>query len=218
MWVFLWLFRSCKTELKIVLVSLAILILLPAFAVVAIASSGIQVVGDALAAVNPVTKLVEIFDPNGNKIAEIPISSTWPTRGYVSDEFDTWELWRKARGLGPHSGIDIANERGLSGEPITPFAIGTVVYVDNNPAGDCGKAVKLDHGNNITSQYCHLDSAVELSYGTEVKPGDLIGYMGSTGESTGPHLHFMVYVYGVAVNPRTFLTGEPVATYAPTTF
>lgn len=211
-------FKSSKTELKIVLATLAVLILLPAFAVVAIASSGIQIVGDALAAVNPVTKLVETFDPNGNKVAEIPISSTWPARGYVSDEFGTWEQWRKNRGLGPHSGIDIANERGLSGEPVTPFAVGKIIYVDNDPAGDCGKAVKLDHGNNITSQYCHLDSAVDLPFGTEVKPGDLIGYMGSTGESTGPHLHFMVYIYGVAVNPRTFLTGEPVATYEPITF
>ena len=218
MWVFIWLFKSCKTELKIVLVSLAVMILLPAFAVVAIASSGVQIVGDALAAINPVTKLVEIFDPNGNKVAEIPISSTWPARGYVSDEFGTWEPWRIARGLGPHSGIDIANERGLVGEPITPFSTGTVLYVDNDPSGDCGKSVKLDHGNNITSQYCHLDSAIELNRGTEVKPGDLIGYMGSTGESTGPHLHFMIYVYGVAVNPRTFLTGEPVPTYAPITF
>ncbi len=218
MWIFLWILKSSKTELKIVLATLAVLILLPAFAVVVVASSGIQLVGDALAAVNPVTKLVEIFNPDGVKVAELPISSTWPTRGYVSDEFGTWELWRKNRFLGPHSGIDIANERGLSGEPVTPFSIGKIVIVDNDPAGDCGKSVRLDHGNNISSQYCHLDSVVEFAIGTEVKPGDLIGNMGNTGESTGPHLHFMVYVYGVTVNPRIFLTGEPKGTYAVPTF
>lgn len=218
MWVFVWLFKSSKTELKIVVVSLAIMMLLPAFAVVAIASSGVQMASEALVSVNPISKLVEIFDPNGHKVAEIPISSTWPTRGYVSDEFGTWEPWRKARRLGPHNGIDIANERGLSGEPVTPFAMGTVVFTDNKSTADCGKSVKLNHGNNISSLYCHLDSVIELAKGVEVKPGDLIGYMGSTGESTGPHLHFMVYVYGVAVNPRIFLTGEPVPTYASNVF
>ncbi|NDC96540.1 hypothetical protein EBZ38_14740, partial [bacterium] len=69
MGLFYWFVRSSKTELKIVLISLAILILLPAFAVVAVASSGVQLVGDALAAVNPVTKLVEIFNPDGKKVA-----------------------------------------------------------------------------------------------------------------------------------------------------
>lgn len=216
--IFLWILKSSKTELKIVLAALAILIMLPAFAVVVVASSGIQIVGDALAAVNPVTKLVEIFNPDGVKVAALPISSSWPTRGYVSDEFGAWEQWRKDRNLGPHSGIDIANERGLTGEPVTSFSAGKIMYVNNNPAGDCGKNVKIDHGNNIASLYCHLDSAVELASGTEVKPGDLIGYMGSTGESTGPHLHFMVYVYGVAVNPRIFLTGKPTPTYDPVTF
>lgn len=218
MGLFFWFVKSSKTELKIVLISLAVLILLPAFAVVAIASSGIQLVGDALAAVNPITKLVEIFNPDGDKVAEIAVSSTWPTRGYVSDEFGTWEQWRKDRGLGPHSGIDIANEHGIIGEPITPFAIGKIVYVDNDPAGDCGKGVKIDHGSNITSLYCHMDSAIELAPGTNVAPGDLIGYMGQTGEATGPHLHLSIFVYGVLVNPRIFLTGEPKGTYAAATF
>jgi murein DD-endopeptidase MepM/ murein hydrolase activator NlpD len=218
MWIILWLLRSSRAELAIVLSTLTVLILLPAFAVVAIASSGIQIVGDALAAVNPITRLVEIFDPSGKKVAELPISSTWPARGYISDEFGTWDGWRKAQGFGPHNGIDIAHERGMVGEPITPFTVGTVVYTNNTVNGDCGKAVKLDHGNSITSLYCHLDSAVTLPAGTQVKPGDLIGYMGSTGASTGPHLHFMILVFGVAVNPRTFLTGEPVGTYASTSF
>jgi murein DD-endopeptidase MepM/ murein hydrolase activator NlpD len=218
MWVFLWLIKSSKTEIKIILATLAILILLPAFAVVAIASSGVQIVGDALAAVNPITKLVEIFNPSGDKIAEVSLSSTWPTRGYVSDEFGSWEQFRKDMGFGPHTGVDIANEHGVVGEPVTSFMNGKIMYVDNNPSGDCGKSVKIEHDFNITSLYCHLDSAVELASGTPVVPGDLIGYMGQTGAATGPHLHLSVFVYGVLVNPRTFLTGEPVSTYAPTTF
>ncbi|NBX98329.1 M23 family metallopeptidase [bacterium] len=218
MGLFYWFVRSSKTELKIVLISLAILILLPAFAVVAVASSGVQLVGDALAAVNPVTKLVEIFNPDGKKVAEVSLSTTWPTRGYVSDEFGAWEQFRQDMGFGPHTGIDIANEHGVVGEPVTTFMAGKIVFVDNDPAGDCGKSVKIEHDYNITSLYCHLDSAIELAPGTPVVPGDLIGYMGQTGAATGPHLHLSIYVYGVLVNPRTFLTGEPQGTYATPTF
>ena len=218
MGLFYWFIKSSKTELKIVLASLVILILLPAFAVVVVASSGVQLVGDALAAVNPVTKLVEIFNPDGDKIAELELSSTWPTRGYVSDEFGSWDQFRKDLGLGPHSGTDIANEHGQIGEPVTTFMTGKIVYVDNDKAGDCGKSVKVEHDFNIASLYCHLDSAIELTPGTPVVPGDLIGYMGSTGTSTGAHLHLSIYVYGVLVNPRTFLTGEPKGTYETPTF
>lgn len=207
-----WFWRRTGTELKIVLTTLAVLILLPAFTVVVMASSGLSIVGQALAAINPITHLVEIFDADGKKVHELELSTTWPTTGYVSDEFGTRDLVRTLLGLGRHTAIDIANERGEFGTPITPFMAGSVVSVDNTDDSDCGKNVRLDHGNGITSLYCHMQQAATTPK-TDVKPGDIIGYMGSTGTSTGSHLHFQTMVYGIPVNPRTFMVGEPAGTY-----
>lgn len=201
-----WLLKNSKTEIKLVLATLALLITLPALSVVVVASSGIQLVGDALAAVNPVTHLVEIFGPNGDKVDEIELSTTWPVNGTVTDEFGTSETWRRLLGLGYHTGIDITNAMYT---PITPFTGGTVLAVDNTDDSACGKSITIKHTDRIKSQYCHLDSAVEYTADSSVVPGDVIGYLGSTGTSTGPHLHFMIYVYGIPVNPRTFMVGEP---------
>lgn len=202
----LWLLKSSKNEIKIILITLVVLIMLPIFAVVTFADAGVSLISNALAYVNPVTKLVEIFDPNGQKVAELELSVTWPAVGAVTDEFGTHEQWRKDWGLGPHTGIDIANQLDT---PITPFASGTVLYSLDSDNSACGKHVKLDHGNNITSLYCHMNSTAGLITGTEVVPGDIIGYMGTTGASTGVHLHFTTRIYGVSVNPRTFMEGEP---------
>ena len=185
-------YKKTRLEVKIVLVSLAVLILLPAVGVVVLASSATTVVSDTLAAINPVTKLVEIFDPNGHKIGEVALTTNWPTHGVITDEFGSFQSWRKARGLGPHS-----------------FMKGTVVYVDSVNDSSCGKNVKLSHGHNITSLYCHMSSVTNFPVGKEINPGDVIGLMGTTGNSTGNHLHLTVSVYGVNVNPRTFLSGEP---------
>lgn len=204
-WLF-WLYRSVNTEIKIVLATLAVLIVLPVFSVVVAAASGASIVGDALALVNPVTRVVELFDTNGNKVGDVQLSVNWPTSGIVTDEFGTHEPWRKLLGLGVHSGIDISNEVGT---PITPFLKGTIAAVDNIDDSPCGKSATIQHIHNITSFYCHLNYAVELPIGTAVKPGDIIGLMGSTGTSTGSHLHFGTRVYGVLVNPRIFMVGEP---------
>lgn len=203
-----WLFAKKHYELKIVLATLAVLISLPIMSVVVFASSGISLVSEALAAVNPITHLVEIFDPNGNKVNEVKLSTVWPTRGYVSDEFGAYGQYRMEHNLGPHNGIDIANEYGLIGEPITPFLEGKVI--ESNPYGsdNCGHYVKVRHAYNITSLYCHMSVVVAVK-DQDVKPGDIIGLMGSTGASTGAHLHFGVYVYDIPVNPRIFMVGEP---------
>lgn len=207
-----WLYRKTKTELKIVLLTIAILIILPAVAVVVVAASGVSLVGQALAAVNPITHLVEIFDADGNKVHELELSTVWPTTGYVSDEFGTRDQTRVRLGLGAHTGIDIANERKETGTPVTPFMVGKVLRVDDIDNSSCGINILIDHGNGITSLYCHL-LATATSPQADVKPGDIIAYMGSTGTSTGPHLHFQTMVFGIPVNPRTFMVGEPKGTY-----
>lgn len=205
---FKWLFNSRYYEIKIVLATLAVLIMLPVMSVVVIASSGLALVSEALAAVNPITRLVEIFDPNGNKINEIELSTAWPSRGYVSDEFGTHGEFRQHLKLGPHTGIDIANEYGLIGEPVTPFYEGKVTKVVKIDDNSCGRSVLIEHAYNIRSIYCHLALATAVEQ-TNVKPGDIIGLMGSSGTSTGAHLHFAAYVYDIPVNPRIFIVGEP---------
>lgn len=208
----LWFTRKISIELKIVIITIFILLTLPIITVTILSVSGFAAASQALASINPVTKLVEIFDANGDKVREIELSTAWPTTGYVSDEFGTLDTIRRLLGLGRHTGIDIANERGLSGTPVTTFLVGTVVMVDPVDDTACGKSVKVDHGNGIQSLYCHLD-APKASVNQQVKPGDLIGLMGNTGASTGPHLHFQISVYGIPVNPRTFMVGEPRGTY-----
>lgn len=198
--------RRISTEVKIVFVTMAVLLMLPTFAVVIFAASGVSLVGDALAYLNPVTRVVELFDPNGNKLGEVSVTTNWPIRGYVTDEFGTQEDWRKKLGLGVHSGIDISSG---TGEPVTPFLKGKVVFSDETDDSSCGKNVKIQHDFNITSTYCHLDSTAQIPPTTYVEPGEIIGYVGSTGISTGPHVHLTVRVYGVLVNPRTFLEGNP---------
>jgi murein DD-endopeptidase MepM/ murein hydrolase activator NlpD len=207
--VLLWLLKNSKSEIKIVLATLAVLIFLPIVSVVVVASSGVQLVGDALAAVNPVTRIVEIFNTEGEVIGQVELTTNWPTRGYVSDEFGSLQQFRQDWGLGAHTGIDIANEYGYYGEPVTPFMTGKVLDIDQIDDSACGINIKLQHEYNITSTYCHLSSVINIPPETVVNPGDVIGYMGSTGASTGSHLHLTTSIYGIPINPRTFLVGEP---------
>ncbi len=203
-----WVFGSKHYELKIVLATLAVLIALPIVSVVVAATSATAVVGSTLANLNPVTHVVDLFDPNGKKESELHLTTTWPSRGYVSDEFGTLDAVRRSLGLGPHTGIDIANNYKRSGDPITPFLEGKVIKVDHIGKGTCGIYVRVQHDHNITSLYCHMMLASVIQ-GQDVKPGDTIGLMGMTGEATGPHVHFQVSVYDIPVNPRIFMVGEP---------
>lgn len=117
----------------------------------------------------------------------------WPTTGTVSSEFGPrWGGW--------HSGIDIANN---SGTPIYAADSGTVTYSAYH-SGGYGNLVKIYHGNGIETRYGHMVKRV-AKQGEQVEKGQLIGYMGTTGRSTGNHLHFEVRVGGAAQNPRQFL-------------
>jgi murein DD-endopeptidase MepM/ murein hydrolase activator NlpD len=99
-----------------------------------------------------------------------------------------------------HAGIDLA---GPVGTPIYATADGTVEAAGWN-AGGYGNLVKLDHGRGIETRYGHL-SQVLVAAGQHVKRGDLIARMGSTGRSTGSHLHYEVRIDGRAVNPIPFM-------------
>ena len=113
---------------------------------------------------------------------------------YVSSEFG-WRAWSGTF----HTGIDLAAS---SGTPIYACAAGTVQYVGWYGGG--GQTVIVNHGNGVRTMYEHM-SAYAVSQGEQVGAGDVVGYVGSTGNSTGPHLHLNVEINGTCVNPRNFI-------------
>lgn len=102
-----------------------------------------------------------------------------------------------------HAGLDF---RGTVGAPIHAAAEGRISFVGRR-AG-YGKVVEISHGNGLLTRYAHM-SAWKARVGQDVEAGDIIGLIGSTGRSTGPHLHFEVRINGRAVNPRPFLETAP---------
>lgn len=121
--------------------------------------------------------------------------SIWPTSGDVSSPYGL--RWG---GSDYHPGIDIAND---SGTPIVATADGTVTDAGWN-SGGYGNMVDIDHGNGYMTRYAHAESVV-VAPGQMVRRGQIIAYMGNTGYSTGPHLHYEVRVNGNVVNPVGYL-------------
>ncbi|WP_425230444.1 M23 family metallopeptidase [Sphingomonas sp.] len=107
-----------------------------------------------------------------------------------------------------HAGVDIP---GAIGTPIYATADGTVAHAER--MGGYGNLVELDHGKGIATRYGHL-SRILVEPGSHVVRGQLIALMGSTGRSTGSHLHYEVRIDGHAVNPVPFLTTADFATAA----
>jgi len=102
---------------------------------------------------------------------------------------------------GFHEGVDIAGDIGLR-----VVAARRGVVVSSGWSGGYGNLVILDHGDGVRTCYAHL-SAISVSNGQVVEKGQEVGRMGSTGRSTGPHLHFQVNVNGKPVNPLSFFGG-----------
>ena len=111
--------------------------------------------------------------------------------GYRADPF----LGRPAL----HPGVDLVQEYGA---PIKATGAGKVIHA--GPFGGYGNMVEIDHGNGLTTRYGHM-SAVLVEEGQEINPGDELGRLGSTGRSTGPHLHYEVRQDGEPVDPTRFL-------------
>jgi len=99
-----------------------------------------------------------------------------------------------------HMGID---QRGAEGTPILAVAAGVVKIVQ--PFNVLGGTVAIDHGQGLETMYLHM-SKLNVELGTHVNKGDVIGYVGATGRANGPHLHWVVYVNGVPVNPQQWVT------------
>lgn len=129
--------------------------------------------------------------PSGNPADVLMMSSGF---GYRSDPF--------TGGAAMHSGLDF---RGPIGTPILAAAPGRVSFV--GAKSGYGNVVEVDHGQGIMTRYAHL-SGFTSKVGAQVAAGQQIAKMGSTGRSTGSHLHFEVRLNGVAVNPRRFLEAK----------
>jgi murein DD-endopeptidase MepM/ murein hydrolase activator NlpD len=98
-----------------------------------------------------------------------------------------------------HTGVDLRGDRG---EPVHATANGKVTIAGRE--GGYGNMIEIDHGNGLSTRYGHL-SAIEVKVGQQVRIGQEIGRIGSTGRSTGPHLHYETRIHGEPVNPQKFL-------------
>jgi murein DD-endopeptidase MepM/ murein hydrolase activator NlpD len=127
----------------------------------------------------------------------------WPSPGYYYISSNYGYRWGRL-----HKGTDIAGSN-IYGTPIIAAADGVVSLVDFNDGG-YGYYVMVNHGNsggnNYTTLYAHMASWPSVSNGQSVSAGDVLGYVGSTGRSTGPHLHFEIRVNGNAQNPMNYFS------------
>lgn len=188
---------SYRKELYYVSLIFLFILSLPVLVIITLTNTGIEAVSYRLASFDTKTHKVAIHDPaSGKVIAEINAATSWPLVGTITLEFGEVDLPYQPL----HTGIDIATRKG---DPITPFMKGKVIYADEIKWG-YGRHIIIDNGNNLTTIYAHLND-IYVKKGDEVKLGDVIGAEGSTGWSTGPHLHLEVRVFGLPVNPRIFL-------------
>ena len=122
----------------------------------------------------------------------------WPVEGQITGSFG--ERIDPFNGEGAfHSGVDIGSNYG---QQIIAPADGVVTFADF--LGGYGKALMLDHGHGISTRYGHL-SGFAVAPGQHVHRGDVIGYVGASGRSTGPHLHYEVRINDTPVNPYKYL-------------
>ena len=123
---------------------------------------------------------------------KLEVALAKPVSGMITSRFG-------ARSRGMHTGLDIATS---SGTPVRACADGIVVSAKYS--GAYGNMIVVAHTNSLQTYYCHL-SKMYVSEGSGVAQGDVIGAVGSTGNSTGPHLHLEVRLNGTALNPQNYL-------------
>ena len=130
------------------------------------------------------------------------VPSIWPHSGKINNEFGFRRNPFGGRSYEFHPGMDIDGERG---EIVIAPAGGIVIKA--GWTGGYGNMVEIDHGKGLTTRYGHL-SKIDAAVGDNVTRGQLIGYVGSTGRSTGPHLHYELRFNDKSINPRHVLPPE----------
>ncbi len=124
----------------------------------------------------------------------------WPAAGYVTREFIKGN---PARGVESHPGIDIAAAKD---SPVLAAASGTVVRAGSDD--QLGNYVEIEHGLGYVTVYGHC-SRLAVGAGVRVEAGQVIAYMGASGQASATHLHFEIWRQGEAVDPRTVVPGDP---------
>lgn len=140
--------------------------------------------------------LLRALRDNRGILAAMP--SIWPVTGFVSSSFGG-RTSPFSRGGQFHKGLDISNRMGT---PVVAPAEGTVTMAGRD--GAYGNSVEIDHGGGIVTKYAHLQRAT-VKPGQWVRRGEVIGHIGMTGRTTGPHLHYEVRLNGVPVNPMRYI-------------
>lgn len=133
-----------------------------------------------------------------NETFDFNIPSIWPTEGKISSLFGM-RLHPISKQNKFHEGVDIAN---LKSTDIIATADGTVEF--SGKKSGYGKAVIVNHGNGFKTLYAHASELI-VSKGNTVKKGMLIAHMGSTGMSTGPHLHYEIRLNDEPIDPMMFV-------------
>lgn len=136
---------------------------------------------------------------NNDKAYFRSLPNQWPTSGEISSYYG----WRKSpfggRSESFHDGIDIAND---SGTKVCAAADGQVVFAGWQPV--YGRTILIEHGHGFATKYAH-NSALLVEEGDRVKKGQVIARMGTTGRSTGPHLHFSIMKWDQTLDPLIYL-------------
>ncbi len=145
---------------------------------------------------NLLTDLKGAADIYNVKLAQTP--NIWPLQGYISSYFG-WRSNPFGSGWDFHKGIDIV---AYYGAPIRAAADGTVESAGWN--GGYGRLITIYHRDGIETAYGHL-SEIIVKAGDKVKKGQVIGYEGSSGDATGPHLHFEIRISGTVIDPLEYL-------------
>ena len=145
---------------------------------------------------NSFRTLMDKLEGQRNLLASTP--AIRPTSGWLTSRF--------GRRVSPftnrkefHKGLDIASRKGTA---ILATANGIVSYAGKK--GTMGNVLVIDHGHGMITRYAHLSETLKKR-GEKVKRGDIIAQMGSSGRSTGPHLHYEVHLNGVPVNPANYI-------------
>ena len=153
-------------------------------AVIAISSSGLHLL-------SPMSFANSAYTP-----------SIWPVMGHITDSFG--ERLDPVSGEGAfHTGVDVASDYGA---PVHATADGIITIAENH-AG-YGRLVVIDHGFGITTWYAHLSSFSAVT-GARVKRGEVVGYTGISGRSTGPHVHYEVRMNNAPINPWRYMKSTP---------
>ena len=158
----------------------------------------------------PATKVASVPSASTYRPSSVSIPSRMPVNGAALTSGYGMRIHPVLGGRRAHKGVDLAEP---VGSPVYATADGMVSRADW--FSSYGLFISLEHGGNIQTRYGHL-SRLNVAAGQTVHKGDLIGYVGTTGRSTGPHLHYEVRIAGVAVNPVPYLQGGVMTAAAPT--